>query len=83
MLRTVTVYSPESPGLTVCAPGETKRSMLAAADTGVEIIGSRETIIKLTRKNAVLLERDGLPPWLTMSRGERLSIKRLSFDVCL
>ena len=79
----MTVYSPESPGLTVCAPGETYRLMLAAADTGVEIIGRRETTIKLTRKNAVLLERDGLPPWLTMLSGERLSIKRLSFDVRL
>ncbi len=58
MFRTITVYSPESPGLTVCELGLTLRLILAAADTGVAIIGNIETSIKLTRKNAARLERD-------------------------
>ena len=49
-LVTLTVYSPESPGFTVCELGLTFRLMLGAAETGVAIIGNRATSIKLTRK---------------------------------
>ena len=52
-----------------------------AAETGVAIIGNIETSIKLTRKNAARLERDAPLPRLSMIRGERLSIKSLSFHV--
>ena len=81
VLVTLTVYSPESPGFTVCELGLTFRLMLGAAETGVAIIGNRATSIKLTRKKAVRFERDAVSPRMTMIRGERLSIKSLSFDV--
>ena len=78
---TITVYSPESPGLTVWAFGETKTETLSAAETGVAIMGIIATSIKLTKKNAARLERRAVLLWLSIIRGERLSIKRLSFDV--
>ena len=81
VFRTITVYSAESPGFTVCEFGLTLKLMLAAAETGVAIIGSSDTTIKLTKKNAVRLEREMVCPRLTMIGGERLSIKSLSFHV--
>ena len=81
MLYTTTVYSPESPGLTSNEFGETFRLILGAAETGVANSGSKDTNIKLTKKNAARLARDTLCLRLSMISGERLSIKSLSFIV--
>ena len=81
VLVTLTVYSPESPGLTSKEFGETFRLILGAAETGVAINGRSDTNIRLTKKNAARLARDTLSLRLSMISGERLSIKSLSFIV--